>query len=321
MGITLEEGLTQIVTSLILRGNAYLYQVEWDTNGPTCWRILHPDQIAVSWDDNGYRKYRVGGVDADAQNIDHISNFMLPNSLKGAGIIEYCRNSLGLGVALDDVAGEFFRNGIMSTGVIGVDAPLSPDEARAVADQFGQRHAGVRRAHLPIVMGGGAKYTPISLTPEDAQFIQSRQFQSGEIATLLGIPPHLLGIVDRTTSWGTGIEVQGRAFVDYTLRAYYKRIESFFTRYLRPGTYAEFVTDALTRADTATRYAGYHNALMDGWLNTDEVRLREGLPPLPNEAGQVYRTPASQIPASNGDGTIAAAPAAGLPSDNPNTGD
>jgi HK97 family phage portal protein len=228
---------------------------------------------------------------------------------------------LGLGIALDDVAGEFFRNGIMSTGVIGVDAPLSQDDARAVAEQFSMRHSGVRRAHLPIVMGGGAKYTPISLTPEDAQFIQSRQFQTGEIATLLGIPPHLLGIVDKTTSWGTGIEIQGRAFVDYTLRAYYKRLESFFTKYLRPGTYAEFVTDALTRADTTTRYAGYHSALMDGWLNTDEVRLREGLPPLPNGAGQVYRTPATQIPSSDAEGIIASGPAAALPSDNPNTGE
>jgi HK97 family phage portal protein len=322
MGISLLEGLSQLVSSLILRGNAYAYVVARDprTFKPLQVRILHPDQVGVSWSAFGYRDYKIGGQLVDHDNMVHLTSFMLPNSLVGASLIEYCRNALGLGIALDEVAGSFFENGVMSTGVIGVDAPLTPDQARATAEMFQSLHTGVKRANMPIVMSGGAKYTPLSLTPEDAQFIESRQFEAGQIATLIGVPPHLLGMVDRTTSWGTGIEVQGRAFVDYTLRPYYVRLQNMFTSWLPDGMFADFITDAITRADTQTRYGNYSKALMDGWLNVDAVRLQEGLPPLPDGAGQVYRVAANQIPVANSDGDVAAAAPTALPANDPSTG-
>jgi len=319
---SLQEGISQIVTSLILRGNAYLIAVAWDEQmNPTVWRILTPDQMTVDYDDQGQRRYKIGPTFVDAWRITHLANFMLPGSVKGSGIIEYCRNALGLGIALDEVAGTFFKNGIMSTGIISVESPMPDEIARQTAQQFVQNHAGTKNAHLPIVMGGGAKYTPISLTPEDAQFIQSREFANISIATLLGIPPHLLGMVDRTTSWGTGIEVQGRAFVDFTLRPYIKRLETMFTSWIKSGVYAEFTTDALTRADSTVRFAGYMRQITDGWANVDEVRAQEGRPPLPNGAGQVFRNPATQIPSSDASGLIAAGPASPFAPQNPMTGD
>lgn len=320
-GCSLQEGLSQIVTSLILRGNAYALAVDWDAIGdPIRWRILNPDQVAVDWDRQGMRRYKINGQVYDPAFMTHVTNFMLPNGLKGSGVVEYCRNALGLGVALDEVAGSFFKNGTMASGVISIDQPLTPDEARAAALQFQQNHSGSKRAHLPVIMGGGAKFQQMSLSPDDAQFLQSRQFADGSVATLLGIPPHLLGLVDKTTSWGTGIEVQGRGFVDYTLRPYIQRLETVFTSWLKPGMFASFSTDALTRADTATRYANYHLMLSDGWANKDYIRLLEGLPPLPDGAGQVYYTPSSQVPTSSGDGLVAA-PATPIPPDNPTTGD
>jgi HK97 family phage portal protein len=319
---TLQEGISQIVTSLILRGNAYLVAVAWDGGmNPIQWRIVSADQVSIDWDEVGNRRYKINGHVMAAWRVTHVANFMLAGALKGAGIVEYCRNALGLGVALDEVAGSFFKNGIMSTGVIGVDAPLTPEESRSAAEQFVQNHSGSKNAHLPIVMGGGAKYTPMSLTAEDAQFLQSRQHADAAIATLLGIPPHLLGQVDRTTSWGTGIEVQGRAFVDFTLRPYIHRLQTMFTGWIEKGTYAEFVTDALTRADSTVRFQGYMRQLTDGWANVDEVRAQEGRPPLPNGAGQIFRTPATQLPSSDPSGVIATAPPAPLAAQDPNTGD
>jgi len=313
MDFNLQEGLSQIVTSLILRGNAYLVSVAWDGSmNPTKWRILNPDQVSVSWDADGFRQYQINGKMWPTDRVWHIAGFMLPGDLRGAGIVEYCRNAIGLGIALDDVSGSFFKNGIMASGIVSTDVPLTQDEVRATAQQFANNHTGIANAGLPIVIGGGAKFTPISLTPEDAQFLQSRQFQQGEIATLLGIPPHLLGIVDKTTSWGTGIEVQGRAFVDYTLRSYYVRIESLFTSWLVDGASAAFDIDAITKADTATRYENYNKAVTTGFLNNDEVRYREGLPPIPSEAGRTYYTPTILMPAGS-------APAAPTPADNPAT--
>lgn len=303
MAFTLQEGLSQIVTSLILRGNAYLYVVKRGPSfKPSLLRILHPDQVDVSWDANGYRAYKINAQAVPATSMVHLTGFMLANALKGAGIIEYCRNALGIGIALEDVAGQFFQNGIMASGIIGVDAPLTDEQSRQAAELFTSRHAGSGKAFKPVVLGGGAKFTPISLTLEDAQFLQSRQWSESQIATLLGIPPHLLGIVDRTTSWGTGIEVQGRAFVDYALRAFFVRLSNMFTSFLDDGTYADFITDAITRADTAVRYDNYAKALGSmngiGWMNRDEVRALEGYPPLPDGEGQLYFVASTSVPSS-----------------------
>ena len=318
---SLQEGISQIVTSLILRGNAYCYELAQDGAGrPIMWRIIAPDLVEVAWDANGSRAYKINNVLVDASKVTHVTNFMLAGAVKGVGIIEYCRNALGLGIALDEVAGTFFKNGIMSTGIISVDSPLDPEVARSTAQQFSQNHSGTKNAHLPIIMGGGAKYTPMSMAPEDAQFLQSRDKADAAIATLLGIPPHLLGMVDRTTSWGTGIEVQGRGFVDFTLRAYIQRLQTMFTGWITPGVYAEFVTDALTRADSTVRFQGYMRQLTDGWANVDEVRAQEGRSPLPNGQGQVFRNPATQVPSSNADGAIASAAPSPLAAQDPNTG-
>jgi HK97 family phage portal protein len=317
MGLSLQEGISQLVVSRILRGNSYTLTRTTGANGR---EILHPDRVKVEWDRGGFRSYKVDGKPVDPSLMTHVASFMQPGAPTGMGIIEYCRNTIGLGIALDEVSGSFFRNGVMSQGVISTEMALDADQIRATAEQFRMNHSGLKRANLPIVLGGGAKYTPMSLTPEDAQFIQSRQFQAAEIATLLGIPPHLLGQVDRTTSWGTGIEVQGRAFVDYTLRPYFKDYGSMFTGWLPSGVVAEFQTDDLTRADTQTRYTNHHWALFDGWKNVDQVRMEESLPPLPDGAGQIYRNPATQIPSVDQDGNPVLAPAAPLPSTDPNTG-
>lgn len=322
MAFSLQEGLSQVVTSIILRGNAYLLVTAWDprTFKPATLRVLHPDQVQVFWDDNGYRAYRIGGKVIPVEQMIHLTGFMLANALKGASIIEYCRNALGIGIALEDVAGQFFNNGIMSTGIISVDQPLTDEQSRSVADMFTSRHAGTSKAFKPIVLGGGAKFSSISLTLEDAQFLQSRQWGEAQMATLLGIPPHLLGIVDRTTSWGTGIEEQGRAFVYYALRGYYVRLQNLFTQLLPDGMFADFVTDEITRADTKTRYANYALALGSnngiGWMSRNEVRAIEGLAPLSDGSGDMYFVAATSIA-----GAATPPSKTALPAFDPATGD
>jgi HK97 family phage portal protein len=325
---TLHEGISQIVTSLLLRGNSYMYVVATDpvTFRPSTVRVMHPDQVQVSWDSFGSRQYRVGGRIVPPTRILHVTGFMLPNSLKGVGVIEHCRNALGIGMALEDVAGQFFENGIMATGIISTDVPLTDDQARQTGEMFSSRHAGANKSFLPVVLGGGAKFQPISLTLEDAQFLQSRRFTSEQIATLLGVPPHLLGIVDKTTSWGTGIEAQGRNFVDYSLRSYFVRLQNLFSWMLPDGVFADFITDAITRADTATRYANYALALGAnngiGWMNVDTVRALEGLPPLPDALGQQYYVAAASVAVTSPTTSAPSTPApAIIPPTDPATGE
>lgn len=306
LGLTLAEGMKQLLTSRIIRGNAYMFPGRVVGGEVLQWTIVSPDQVQVEWSkDHSTRVYRLGGKPYNGPVI-HVAGFMLPGAPTGLGVLEAHRVSLGLSVALTDSASTMFSNGIMSSGIISVDAPLSPDSARATAEAFRQNHAGVKKAHVPIVLGGGAKYQQLSITPDDAQFLESRKYQQGEIATLLGIPPHLLGIVDRTTSWGEGIEAQNRGYYDHTLKSYVKQFEAMFTGLLPTNVWAQFETDELIRADTQTRYQNYETGLNNGFLNPDEVRAKEGLPPLPNGLGKIYRQSVQSVPA--GDAAPAAEP-------------
>lgn len=312
LGLTLPEGMSQLLTSLVMRGNAYLFPGKVVGGEVLQWMIVSPDSVQVEWSkDHSERVYRLGGR-VYTGPVTHVAGFMLPGAPTGLSLIATQALSLGLTSQLAESASTMFANGVMASGIIGIDGPLTPDAARATAEQFMQNHSGVKKAHLPIVIGGGAKFTPLSMTPEDSQFLQSRQFQQGDIATMLGIPPHMLGIVDRTTSWGTGIEAQNRNYYDHTLKPYVRRFEHMFTTWLPQGVWASFDTDEIVRAETGTRYENYAVALNNGFLNRDEVRAREGLPPLPDGLGQTFNQSVQSAP-------IGEAEAAAIPTGQPET--
>jgi HK97 family phage portal protein len=119
------------------------------------------------------------------------------------------------------------------------------------------------------------------LPPEDAQFLQSRQWQTLEVARWFGVPPHLVGEVTKSTTWGTGLEEQNTGLLKYTLQPYLTRFEQRVTREICPvGAFAEFLVDSLLRPDTLARYSGYNLAIMAGWMTRNEARRKENLQPL-----------------------------------------
>jgi HK97 family phage portal protein len=117
----------------------------------------------------------------------------------------------------------------------------------------------------------------VSVPPADAQFLETRKFQTEEIARLFGVPPHMIGAVDKTTSWGTGIEQQTIGFVTYTLRPWITRFEQAITdTLLAPANhYAQWEVKGLLRGDTAQRSAWYQIARNIGVLSPNEIRLLE----------------------------------------------
>lgn len=289
VGSTVIEGLDQLMISLLLRGNSYCAATQYDAmQRPERLLILPPDMVRVQRDATGRTVYIVNGESYDTSVIIHTKNMVPPGQLQGLSLVKVQKSLLGLGAAGDQLASAFFANGATQTGFISVPEAMESEDARELNEEFKARHTGLSNAWNPGVLTGGATWVQTSIDPEDAQFLQSRQFSDSRLATLCGVPPHLLGMVDKTTSWGTGIEVQGRAFVDYTLRNYLTRIEAMFTAMLPANQWAEFDTDQLTRADTATRYANYAVGTINGWLNIDDVHASEGLAPLPDGLGQKY---------------------------------
>jgi HK97 family phage portal protein len=138
------------------------------------------------------------------------------------------------------------------------------------------------------------KWRQISISPNESQFLETRQFQRSEIAMLFGIPPHMIGDTEKSTSWGTGIEQQSIGFVTYTLRPWLTCIESVLSNLLPRGQYAQFNVDALLRGDQKGRYEAYLQARNAGWMNVNEIRELEDRAPIPN--GDDYLQPLNYGP-------------------------
>jgi HK97 family phage portal protein len=309
---TRRTGFGQMMVSLLLRGNAYGIVTARDKlMYPTRIRVLHPDRVAVGLNSDGSRKYEVSRLPVDTCDMVHILGMSMPESPIGMSVISYARNAIGLGLAAEEFGARFFGSGAHLSGVIEVPGDLDKDKARALKEGFEGGHSGLSKAHMVGVLSGGAKWAPISVSPEDAQFLGTRAAQNLDVAMLFGVPPHMLGQVDRTTSWGTGIEQQSIGFLKYTLSDWIGLFEETWGPMLPKPQVAKFNVAGLLRTDTAGRYAAYTQARNGGWLTIDEIRALEDNEPLPNGAGENPFTP---LNSSSG------APAGGPPAAEPDPG-
>jgi HK97 family phage portal protein len=177
------------------------------------------------------------------------------------------------------------------SGIISTPNDLKPDAATIIQKTFAEKHSGPRKAHLPGVLTGGATWTPLSVPPNDAQFLETRQFQIAEIARLYRVPLHLIQEMDKGTSWGTGIEEQNAAFATYTLGPWLARIEDAFSGLMAGPQVAKFDLDDLLRGKKLDRFQSYAIGLTNGIYNKDEVREMEDLPPIEDGSGAVHLQP------------------------------
>lgn len=278
---TRRQGFGQLMVSLLLRGNAYCLVLAWDNRGrPARLRVLHPDRVSCEFDAYGLRTYKIDRIRVDREDIIHLIGMSLPEAPTGMSVIAYARQAIGLGLAAEEFGARFFGEGAHMTGVVEIDADLDKERARSIKENFSASHAGLKNSHTVGVLTGGAKWKPISVTPDDAQFLGTRAAQNLDIAMIFGVPPHMLGQVDKTTSWGTGIEQMGLGFLAYSLSAWLGRFEDAWSAMLPKPQSARFDADALLRTDAAGRYAVYGAARSAAILTTNEIRARENYPPV-----------------------------------------
>jgi HK97 family phage portal protein len=155
-------------------------------------------------------------------------------------------------------------------------------------------HKGVAKSHELGILEGGAKWKSVGIPPEDAQLLLTRRFSVSEVARMFGLPPHLLADVEKSTSWGTGIEQQNIGLVVYTLGPWFARFEQRITRELTgAGIFAEYDVNGLLRGDMKTRFSSYAQGIQWGWLSRDEVRGYENLEPIPDGEGSKFLVPSN----------------------------
>lgn len=275
-------GLKQMAVSLLLRGNAYAYVLATDyLLRPTRLMVLHPDRVRVELDDDGARTYTVDRQKVDnPANILHVTGLCMPGAAEGMSPISYARQAIGLGLAAEEFGARFYGQGAHLSGVIEVEANLDKQKARQLKEAFEASHSGLANAHAIGVLSGGAQWKPISVNPEDAQFLGSRAASNLDMAMLMGVPPHMLGQVDRTTSWGTGIEQQAIGFRIWTLDDWLGTFEDAWSTMLPRGQVAHLDTTSLERTDTTGRYNAYVQGRTAGLLTQNEIRAKENLAPV-----------------------------------------
>lgn len=275
--------LVQFATSLALRGNFYGEIVEFDNElYPVQIKPIHPDNVTVRRETNGQIVYRYFGKIVPRQRVFHVRYISTPGSLTGVNPIESLRNSFGLARAQDLYGGAFYANSALPLGAIEVPDELDEDEVRALAERWKSLHQGINSSNLPAVLTGGAKFNPITVSNKDLQFLEARGFSQMEIVGMIfRVPPHMCGIVDRTTSWGKGIEQQEIGFVRNTLLPYIRRYEESMTALIPSGVVRMDISHRL-KASVLERYEAYNYARMGGWMSANDIRDREDEPPIPN---------------------------------------
>lgn len=295
--LTLQAGMGQIVASLALRANAFMLVTDRDGLGfPTQLRILHPDTVDVTRDkDSGVKLYRVDRKPVPAADIKHLTSLMLPGGIVGIDPVSYQRITWNLAASVNMYGANFFTNGGTPSVVLEFPQPGDREDARRDLAIWNAGHTGVFNAHKPALMYGGGKITPLSVTPDNAQFLGTRAFLREEICGWFGVPlQRIMAIVDNASQGGgKGLDAMDAGYVKHTLLPLASTIENCWNSML-PGdqrTWTRFDFDEFLRADALERAKVWQIMRVIGVMNQDEVRGEEGKPPIPDGKGTDYQAP------------------------------
>ncbi len=287
-----------LMSHLLLWGNAYAQVIRNARGEVIALYPLMPDKMTVDRDKNGrlFYLYQRGAEDAKAVGNDR--RVYLPPSdvlhipglgfdgLIGYSPIAMAKNAIGLAIATEEYGAKFFANGAAPSGVL--EHPGTIKDPQRVRDSWNAAYQGSSNAHKIAVLEEGMKYTPIGISPEQAQFLETRKFQINEIARIFRVPPHMLADLEKSSF--SNIEQQSLEFVKYTLDPWVVRWEQSMCRVLlseseKPAYFIKFNVDGLLRGDYASRMTGYATARQNGWMSANDIRELENLDRIAPELG------------------------------------
>lgn len=291
LSFTRSDFLEQIALSLAVTGNAYIFAKR--IGGKIVELVvLNPHEVLPTQDEtSGVITYSYRGRDYSQADIQHLKFMVLPGSLKGLGAIQAARAEIQGAINLRDYAAQWFNGSGQPSGILSTDQALTAEDAKQIRDTWNNIDPATGKP-LPAaanpsnikVTGKGVKYEPIVLNPRDAQFIESRNFNTLEIARLFGIPATLmLTATEGSSMTYSNVEQDWLGFVRFTLTKYLRKIEEALTTFTPRGQTVRFQISALLRSDTLTRYQAHQIALTAGFMTLNEVRAIESLPPLENQ--------------------------------------
>ena len=309
---------------VLLYGNGYAWIERNRSYQPTAIWPLGPGKCKPMLDGGRlqYQIHRDGQQPITVPSIDilHIPGFGL-DGLEGLSVIRYARETIGMGMAATEFGASFFGDGANPRVVVTHPGDLGAEAAARLAQQFDQAYGGMRNAMKTLVIDEGMKIERMSIPPDEAQFIETRKMNRGEIAGLFRVPPSMIGDWDRAT-WSNA--EQGDIYVaKYTLASWLRRWEDELNRKLLSqrqkvaGIYFQFNLNALLRGDIKAR-SDFYRVMKEGVMTPNEIREKEDLPrldgfDLPMVPANMNGTPPEEPPADSPD------PQADPPADPPDS--
>ena len=292
-----------LMTHLLLWGNAYSQIIRNGKGEVVALYPLMPDRMKVDRDEHGRLYYEYTVYDTDdvdgrkgtdkvgrtvrlqPHDVLHIPGLGF-DGLVGYSPIAMAKNAIGLAIATEEYGSKFFANGAAPSGVL--EHPGTIKDPSKVRESWQATFGGSGNANKIAVLEEGMKYTPISISPEQAQFLETRKFQIDEIARIFRVPPHMIGDLEKSSF--NNIEQQSLEFVKYTLDPWVSRWEQAMVRALltpdeKKKYFFKFNVDGLLRGDYQSRMNGYATARQNGWMSANDIRELENLDRIPAEQG------------------------------------
>ena len=298
-----------LMTHLLLWGNAYAQVIRNGKGEVVALYPLMPNRMAVDRDTEGHLYYTYYRGDDEAiknkeyavtlapRDVLHIPGLGF-DGLVGYSPIAMAKNAIGMAIACEEFGAKFFANGAAPSGVL--EHPGTIKDPSRVRDAWQSQFGGSSNSGKVAVLEEGMKYTPISISPEQAQFLETRKFQINEIARIFRVPPHMVGDLEKSSF--SNIEQQSLEFVKYTLDPWVIRWEQSIHRALlsqdeKAVYFVKFNLEGLLRGDYQSRMNGYAIGRQNGWMSANDIRELENLDRIPaEEGGDLYLINGNMLP-------------------------
>ena len=298
-----------LMTHLLLWGNAYAQIIRNGKGEIIALYPLMPNKMQVDRDESGKLYYTYTRSEGEANTMQGSSVTLEPkdvlhipglgfDGLVGYSPIAMAKNAIGLAIATEEFGSKFFANGAAPSGVL--EHPGTIKDPSRVREAWQSQFGGSGNSGKVAVLEEGMKYTPISISPEQAQFLETRKFQINEIARIFRVPPHMVGDLEKSSF--SNIEQQSLEFVKYTLDPWVVRWEQSLSRSLlsedeKKVYFFKFKLEGLLRGDYQSRMNGYAIARQNGWMSANDIRELEDLDKLtPEQGGDLYLINGNMLP-------------------------
>lgn len=298
-----------LMTHLLLWGNAYAQIIRNGKGEVVALYPLMPNKMQVDRDENGELYYIYTRSSDEAKTMEGVTVYLTPrdvlhipglgfDGLVGYSPIAMAKNAIGLAIATEEYGAKFFANGAAPSGVL--EHPGTIKDPSRLRENWNSTFGGSANSGKVAVLEEGMKYTPISISPEQAQFLETRKFQIDEIARIFRVPPHMVGDLEKSSF--SNIEQQSLEFVKYTLDPWVIRWEQSLSRALlnedeKRKYFFKFNLEGLLRGDYESRMSGYAVARQNGWMSTNDIRELENMDKIPAEdGGDLYLINGNMLP-------------------------